>query len=245
MDWIVVAVAVPSVVVAYIIFGIAGFGTALVSAPVLAQVMPVAKVVPLLALLDFIAAAASGLRMTKNVAVDELRWLVPMMVIGSLIGVWTLLLMPTRVMMAALGLFVIAYGVRGLLGDSASGELSRAWVALFGVGGGMCSAMFGSGGFVYAMYLSRRLGDLESIKATQSTMIALSTLTRVVMFAIAGVYSGLDLLSLAGILLPGMVLGLYVGHRIILRMTKTHFLRFLHTLLIASGVALVWRAVTS
>jgi len=74
MDWIVVAVAVPSVVVAYIIFGIAGFGTALVSAPVLAQVMPVAKVVPLLALLDFIAAAVSGLRMTKNVVVGELRW---------------------------------------------------------------------------------------------------------------------------------------------------------------------------
>jgi uncharacterized membrane protein YfcA len=245
MDWMVVSVAVPSVVVAYIIFGIAGFGTALVSAPVLAQVMPVAKVVPLLALLDFIAAAVSGLRMTKNVVVGELRWLVPTMVIGSLIGVWMLLLMPTRVMMAALGLFVIAYGVRGLLGDGASGELSRAWVALFGVGGGICSAMFGSGGFVYAMYLSRRLGNLESIKATQGTLIALSTLTRVVMYAIAGVYSDLDLLRLAGILLPGMMLGLYIGYRITLRMTKTHFLRILHTLLIASGIALLWRAVTS
>jgi uncharacterized membrane protein YfcA len=87
MDWIVVAVALPSIVVAYVIFGIAGFGTALVSAPILAQTMPVAKVVPLLALLDFIAAAASGLRMNKNVVVDELRWLVPFMVAGSLIGV--------------------------------------------------------------------------------------------------------------------------------------------------------------
>jgi uncharacterized membrane protein YfcA len=245
MDWIVVGVAIPSVVVAYIIFGIAGFGTALVSAPVLAQVMPVAKVVPLLALLDFIAAATSGLRMTKNVVVDELRWLVPMMIVGSLVGVWTLLFMPTRVMMVALGLFVVAYGVRGLVGDSASGELSRGWVTLFGIGGGMCSAMFGSGGFVYAMYLSRRLGNLESIKATQSTLIALSTLTRVIMFAIAGVYGGLDLLLLAGIMLPGMALGLYIGHRIILRMTKTHFLRILHILLIASGVVLLWRAATS
>jgi uncharacterized membrane protein YfcA len=98
---------------------------------------------------------------------------------------------------------------------------------------------------ILTIYLSRRLGSLESIKATQSTLIALSTLTRVVMFAIAGVYSGLDLVLLAGILLPGMMLGLYVGHRIILRMTKTHFLRILHTLLIASGFALLWRAVTS
>jgi len=245
MDWTVVTVAVPSIVVAYIIFGIAGFGTALVSAPVLAQVMPVVKVVPLLALLDFIAAATSGLRMTKNVVVAELRWLVPMMVLGSLIGVSMLLFLPTQLMMAALGFFVIAYAVRGLWGDSASGELSRRWIPLFGIGGGMCSAMFGSGGFVYAMYLSRRLRNLESIKATQSILIALSTLTRVIMFAIAGVYGDLDLLLLAGILLPGMGLGLYVGHRIILRMTKTHFLRILHTLLIASGVALLWRAATS
>jgi uncharacterized membrane protein YfcA len=245
MDWIVVVVAVPAVVAAYVIFGIAGFGTALVSAPVLAQVMPVAKVVPLLALLDFIAAAASGLRMTKNVVVGELRWLVPMMVVGSLIGVWTLLLIPTRLMMAALGLFVIAYAARGLLGKSASGALSRHWAPLFGVGGGMCSAMFGSGGFVYAMYLSRRLGNLETIKATQSALIALSTLTRVIMFAIAGVYGDLDLILLAVILLPGMALGLYVGHRIILRMTKAHFLRVLHTLLIASGAALLCRAAMS
>ena len=245
MDWIVIAVAVPSVAIAYVIFGIAGFGTALVSAPILAQAMPVAEVVPLLALLDFIAAAASGFRLSKNIVVEELRWLVPMMVAGSLIGVWMLLVMPARVMMVALGLFVVAYGIRGLLGGVSRGQLSRKWVVLFGVGGGMCSAMFGSGGFVYAMYLSRRLSDIESIRATQSTLIALSTLTRVVMFAIAGVYAGLDLLFLAAVLLPSMALGLYIGHRITLRLTKARFLKILHMLLIASGTALLSRAVAS
>jgi uncharacterized protein len=83
MDWIVLAVALPAVVVSYVIFGIAGFGSSLVFAPILAQAMPVAKVVPLLALFDFIAAAASGVRMNKNVAAEELRWLVPLMVVGS------------------------------------------------------------------------------------------------------------------------------------------------------------------
>jgi uncharacterized membrane protein YfcA len=83
------------------------------------------------------------------------------------------------------------------------------------------------------------------VPSAESILIALSTLTRVSMFAIAGIYGNLDLLLLAGILLPCMGLGLYVGHRIILRMTKTHFLRILHALLIASGVALLWRAATS
>jgi hypothetical protein len=42
--------------IAYIIFGISSFGTALISAPLLAFYMPVAKIIPLLALLDFLAA---------------------------------------------------------------------------------------------------------------------------------------------------------------------------------------------
>jgi uncharacterized membrane protein YfcA len=43
-DWTTIAIVLPTLVVAYIIFGIAGFGTALVAAPVLAHVMPIASV---------------------------------------------------------------------------------------------------------------------------------------------------------------------------------------------------------
>jgi uncharacterized membrane protein YfcA len=53
VDWTTIAIVLPTLVVAYVIFGIAGFGTALVAAPVLAHTMPIASVVPLLALLDF------------------------------------------------------------------------------------------------------------------------------------------------------------------------------------------------
>ncbi len=49
--------------------------------------------------------------------------------------------------------------------------------------------MFGSGGFIYAMYLSRRLDDKDAMRATQSALIALSTFTRVVIFALAGIYT--------------------------------------------------------
>ena len=59
-DWTMIAIVLPTLVVAYIIFGIAGFGTALVAAPILAHAMPIASVVPLLALLDFGAAALNG-----------------------------------------------------------------------------------------------------------------------------------------------------------------------------------------
>ena len=64
VDWTTIAIVLPTLVVAYIIFGIAGFGTALVAAPVLAHAMPIASVVPLLALLDFGAATLNGFKLS-------------------------------------------------------------------------------------------------------------------------------------------------------------------------------------
>lgn len=238
-------VATASLAVAYIVFGITGFGTALIAAPVLAQVMPVATIVPLLALLDCAAAATTGLRFGNKVARHELKLLVPLMAVGSVIGACLLLIIPPRPMMLILGVFVIGYAIYGFLMPATAGHIRQPWVALFGTIGGVFSAMFGSGGFVYAIYLSRRLDDKDAIRATQSTLIGWSTLTRVVIFATASIYSGWSVPLLAICLVPAMLIGLFAGHRITLRLSREQFLRVLYLLLIASGSALILRAAIS
>jgi uncharacterized protein len=236
------AVAIPALIVAYVVFGITGFGSALIAAPVLAQVLPVAAIVPTLALLDCAAATINGFRLSEKVEKTELRSLVPLMIAGSLVGAWLLLVIPPRPMMFALGIFVVAYAIYGLLSPAAHGHLRRAWVLLFGSVGGIFSAMFGSGGFIYAMYLSRRLDDKDAIRATQSALIGLSTFTRGVIFALAGVYSDWRLVVLALALLPAMLIGTWLGHHITLRLTREQFLRVIYLVLIGSGIALVARA---
>lgn len=237
-----VMIALPAVAVAYVIFGLAGFGTALIAAPVLAHAMPVATIVPLLALLDCAAAAINGVRLSDKIAKDELVWLVPLMALGSLVGAYLLFAIPPRPMMLALGVFVVAYGARGLLVQPATTPLARAWVGLFGSVGGVFSAMFGSGGFIYAMYLSRRLADKDAIRGTQSALIGLSTFTRAVIFLLAGVYADAALLTLALLLVPGMLLGTWVGHHVTLRLSREQFLRVLYVVLVVSGLTLVMRA---
>ena len=113
-DWTTIAIVLPTLVVAYIIFGIAGFGTALVAAPVLAHVMPIASVVPLLALLDFAAAAINGFQLSDKIAKDELFWLAPLMIAGSIIGVTLLISLPATLMMFLLGVFAAGYGIHSL-----------------------------------------------------------------------------------------------------------------------------------
>lgn len=241
-SWTTLALAIPTLAIAYIIFGIAGFGTALIAAPVLAQVMPVSMLVPLLALLDCMAAIVNGVTLSDKIQKREMVWLVPLMVAGSLVGAWLLFAVPPKPMMLALGIFVVGYALYALFTPAARVGLKQIFVVPFGLIGGIFSAMFGSGGFIYAMFLSRRLDDKDAMRATQSALIALATFTRVVIFALAGIYTDLRLPVLALMLVPAMLFGLYLGHHITLRLTREQFLRVLHLVLIATGTALVLRA---
>lgn len=244
LDWAALAVAIPTLIVAYTVFGLAGFGAALLSAPILAHLMPVASIVPMLALLDMFAAGVGGFRLSHKIARREIAFLAPLMVIGSVAGVALLLTTPARYMMLALGVFCLVFAGYSLLAPAVRRHIHQAWVLPFGLLGGMFSSMFASGGPVYTMYLSRRLDDKDSIRGTVTTLIGLATIVRVILFGIAGAYSDWSLVWMAAALAPAMLLGTWLGHRITLGMSREQFLRLLYLMLIASGSSLVIRALT-
>lgn len=229
---------------AYVIFGIAGFGTALVASPVLALYIPIAKIVPLLALMDLCAALVNVSRDGRNADWGELKRLVPLMVIGSLIGAAILLTTKPDILLLALGIFVVCYATYALSGLKPDRTFSPASAIPFGSVGGVFSALFGSGGFIYAIYLSGRLKDKNAMRITQTTLIGLSTLTRVVLFALAGVYLDSSLLWLTLLLVPGMLIGVAVGRRLTLKMSREQFLKLINMVVLASGVMLIIRYFT-
>jgi uncharacterized membrane protein YfcA len=81
--WVVIGLGIA---LAYIVFGIAGFGTALVAGPILILFMPLSKIVPLLVLLDFVAAFGNLLPSRRDVAKPELLRLLPCMAVGHVGG---------------------------------------------------------------------------------------------------------------------------------------------------------------
>ena len=64
LEWLPILLGVGA---AYIVFGIAGFGTALVAGPVLIHFMPLSRIIPLLVLLDFVAAFGNLLPSRRDV----------------------------------------------------------------------------------------------------------------------------------------------------------------------------------
>lgn len=233
------ALAAAAVAVAYVVFTLVGFGSALFASAPLGLVMPVGKVVPMLAMLDFAGSSLRGWRARKEVAWSEFARLLPGMLTGQLLGVLFLARLPAAVMAVTLGLFIVIQGVKGLV-KGKPGTRAPRFPFAHGLFGGVLGGLFGSGGFVYASYLERRLENRTAFKATQAVLIALSTAWRIVLCLSVGLLD-LQLLATALAFVPVMALGVYAGHHIDLRISREQLFTILNALLVVSGASLAIR----
>jgi uncharacterized membrane protein YfcA len=236
-EWVLLELAIA---LAYIVFGVAGFGTALVAGPLLILCLPLSKIIPLLVLLDFVAAFGNWLPSRRDVSRPELLRLLPCMAIGCVIGVVFLLNLKSDLLLLLMGIFISAYALYSLAVKVRPTEVAPVWAIPTGVTGGLFGALFGSGGFLYALYLNARLPK-DAARATQSALISCSTVVRLSLFVIAGVYADGALLLLAVCLLPAMALGLWIGRRLTRKLSREAFVRLVTWLVLASGIALIAR----
>ena len=228
----------------YVAFGISGFGATILIVPVLAQLLPIKFIVPMLVLLDL----AASILMRANKATQardlgEIRWMLPFMLIGMVMGAYLLKIAPERWLMLALGVFVAGYALITLLRNRGVGPtIARGWGAPIALLGGIGSALFGTGGPVYAIYVSRRLHDAGVMRATMSTLISISVVVRIVAFALTGLLLKIELGLAALALLGFMAGGLLLGLRLHARMNPHDVRRVVHVLLVVSGSSLALRA---
>lgn len=241
IDWLFIE---GGVIAAYLVFAIAGFGTALVAGPLLIHFMPLSRIIPLLVMLDFLAAFSHLLPSRQSIVRAELLRLVPCMAIGCTLGVVFLLNLKSDLLLLLMGLFLIGYSIYSLAIKVRPTQLSAGWSIPMGTVGGLFGALFGSGGFLYAIYLNGRLTDKSQARATQNALISCSTIVRLSLFVITGVYAQLSLLVMAVCLLPAMLVGSWIGRRLMMRLSREMFVRLVTWLVLISGITLVGRYVT-
>jgi uncharacterized membrane protein YfcA len=231
--------------VAYIVLAVGGFGSALISIPLLALFLPVKLVIPLVLLVDFVATAGTGLRFRRDIALDELKPIIVPMMLGLAAGVTLLVQLPARWVLLALGLFIFGYGAYSLFAHASQRRYSKWWSLPVGLSGGVISGLFGMGGPMYVIYLSGRIAEPARLRATLSTMFTLNTGVRLILFLITGLLLRQELWIAALYLLPFMALGLYAGHRLHVRMTAAQIGRVISVLLLLTGVSILSKAFMS
>ena len=206
------AAVAATVVLAYTIFGLTGFGAAMVAVPLLVQVVPLKFAVPLIVLLDILVTAVVSWRNWSHVSWRELRRLFPFMLLGVALGATMLANLGARWLLIGLGVFILAMALRSLrVVAQATRPLHAVWVVPAGTVGGIFSALFGTGGPIYTMYLSRRLVNLDAFRATIAAVIFLSAVVRIGAFGATGLLQQDRLLAMAAFALPACLLGTWLG----------------------------------
>ncbi|GAB3432308.1 sulfite exporter TauE/SafE family protein [Massilia solisilvae] len=229
------------VMLAYTVFGLTGFGSSITAMPMLVQVIPLKMAVPLMLIFDLTSGLLLGMRNRKVVDRKELLRLIPFMLAGMAIGVIALVKVQERLLLLLLGAFILAYSAWSLLLKKEPTPLSARWSAPLGMVGGVFTALFGTGGPIYTIYLARRLDDKAVLRATISALIFVTGFSRLVLFSTAGFYKQESLLWLAAILLPCSLLGLFLGNRLHSKLPAHRVVQVIWAILILGGTSLILR----
>ena len=239
-----IAYAAGVLLLAYFIRGISGFGSGLVSVPLLALVFPLSLVVPAILLLDFTASLVLGGVNFRQVRWDEVRPLVPFSVIGVALGTTLLVSLPRQPLLIVLGVFILAFAARSLLNLHGDKVVSRLWAAPASLTGGTVGGMFGTGGPPYVIYLQHRLKDKGELRATLSGVFFLEGLFRIGTFIVAGLLVNAEIWLSFVLGLPIALAGLYGGSHVHTGLSQAQMVRVIGALLLLSSLSVFVKAFT-
>ncbi len=226
------------IVAAYLVRGVAGFGSGLIAIPYLALMLPLTTVVPLVVFLDYVASASQGVKNRNEIQWPEVLLLLPFALLGVLTALYLFTTVDSRLLSKGLGGFILVYAVYSLLASDTNERGSRLWAIPAGGFGGLIGTLFGTGGPFYVLFLKHRGLVRSQFRATFATVFLLDGVGRLAGYIYSGFYSQ-DLLLIAAVSLPMMVTGLYIGGRIHTDLSQKTFQTIISILLLLSGGSLV------
>jgi uncharacterized protein len=224
------------------VYGVTGFGAGLFTIPLSSHFYEMPFVLAVFALLDSVNAVRLCLSQPRATVRDEAARLVPSCIVGVLLGVLLILVLPAWILMLALGIFVLTYGLYSLVISDALPTIGLRWAWVAGLSGGIASAMFGAGGPPYAIYLSMRPHGKEQIRATLAVTSLVSIGTRIVAFGFAGLLSSRTVWSTAVAVVPASLFALWWADRVHAGLSREAVIMAIRVLLCIAGGSLVLRA---
>lgn len=241
LPWTTLLAAALIVTLAYVVFGLTGFGSAIVGVPLLAHFFSLRFAVPMMLVFDLCASLLLGLKNHRQADKRELLRLLPFLLLGMVVGVTLLASVPEHWLLLVLGSFVLSYAGWSLLVKTAPVTVSPRWAVAAGSVGGAFTAMYGTGGPIYVIYLARRLADSGVMRATIGALVFGTALFRLVLFTGSGFYAQDRLLTLALALLPCALAGYLIGSRLHARIPLRRAVQAVWLVLIVGGASLLWR----
>jgi hypothetical protein len=226
-----------------VIFGITGFGAALVTVPFATHFVPLPFALALYVLMDLANAYRIGFENPKNAVKSEWTRMVPTILVGTVTGVTLLVNLQRGAATLALGVFVVAYAFYSLMRHpDARRVISSRWAWIAGFAGGITSTIFGAGGPPYAIYLSQRGLSKEQYRATLGLATLTSISIRTIAFLVTGILLDPKVWIYAVFIVPAGLAGIWAAGHLFRRISRETLMRTVAFMLLASGASLIYKA---
>lgn len=235
-----VVLSIIIIFLAYTVKGLSGFGSGLIAIPLLAFMFPLSFIVPVLGLLSYSGTLMQSIHLRKQVVWRDMLPLIPFSLLGIFVAIWLLVNVDANSLVMALGGFVLLYSIYSLLPLPVHTG-GRRWAVVAGSCGGMVGALFGTGGPFYVVYLKMRQLDKGQFRATIAMIFLVDGGARIVGYAMSGLFT-MQTLWLSLILFPVLLLGMYVGHHLHIRIDQKRFNQVISLILMLSGLMLLYKA---
>ena len=237
-----VAFCIAGLFFAYGLRGSTGFGGALGMA-MLVMVIPIKIVVPAWTLLSIASSLAILGHDRRHIAWRDVLPFLPWCMLGIGIGLYLFITLDARTLAQALGVVVFLYAARSLWmtfhPSSAPRMPERLVVPVNGLAAGATGTVFGTmASLFFVMYLEARKLAKHAFRATMSAMLLSLAVVRGIGYWVVDEFTRDSLLVFAAAF-PVMLIGIYVGNRIHLRISELAFRRLVGATLLACSVPLM------
>lgn len=235
-----------------IMHGITGFAGTILAMPFGIMLVGYDVAKPVLNVLAILSGLYILLGRYKNVNWRELAKIVAVMAAGIFGGIYIrgLFIGREQLLYKALGIFVVVLALQGLYKSlrpapakvrtvsKPENGLSKLLLDLVLVAAGIVHGMFVAGGPLLTSYMTKKEMDKETFRATISTCWVFLNSLILVSDIRAGLWTPY-LLRLQLISIPFLLLAMWIGSKLVARMSQQLFMKITYILLFVSGISLL------
>ena len=231
---------------ACIVSGLVGFGSNILALPFLSLFLDIKIIVPVLVLTVFCNGLPRLLTQYRHINLRLYGIMLPLAVIGGVIGVRMTSVLPEGIMKLLLSILMLLIALKGLY------ELHSGWnmrvrktihPALHSIPviGGIMQGAFACGGPLFNIYILLNLQKKEQIRTTQFAIGATSSFFIFVQYLMAGSYQG-QTLYFTLLLFPAVILAYLISEHIFKHIDGRQFLHIVYLVLFFAGLMTAYQA---
>ena len=220
--------------------GLSGFGSVLLSIPLLAIFLDIKTVVPLTALIGLSMSLVLLFQLRPYLDWKKIYPLLIAAIPGIPVGVIFLIRLDSTVILSVLGVTLVAYSLYSLLWRSTGKRIHGHWAYPFGFIAGCLGGAFGATGPAVIVYTSLQTWSKDHVKVTLQGFFVISYAVVVFFQALNGLTT-FTVLLFCGVSLPMLILGTYVGYLFYGMIREETYRRVMFILLGFPGAFLIYR----